>query len=71
MPNSKLGIKLYFPNEEWFVDCKPPSRNKMNHSVSEKNVSTLIVKQRRSQAKQSKIAYRFEYDITLTRLINS
>ena len=27
LPNSKLGIKLYFHNEEWFVDCKPPSRN--------------------------------------------
>ena len=62
-------MKLYFYNEEWFV-CKPPSRNRKNHSVSEKNVSTLIVKQRRSQAKQSKIGYRFEYDIALTRLVN-
>ena len=57
-------MKLYFYNEEWF-DCKPPSRNRKNI------VCTLIVKQRRSQAKQSKIGYRFEYNIVLTRLENS
>ena len=70
MPNSKLGMKLYFPNEEWFVDCKPPSRNRKNILYSERNVFTLIVKQWCNQAKQSKIGCRFEYNIVLTRLVN-